>query len=160
MSCILGSRNDRETQNCRHFLGFVLQQCQQSQGWGGVLVAKRRTVVTFGRAFGKRREERGEKREERREERRERRGERREERGEKREERREERRERRGERREERGEKIEREREGRTTPDLSFLIGRVWGVIILSMYASRACIRLRGSYQVILFHANVAVQLA
>ena len=86
VSRILGSRNGRETQNCRHFLGFVLQQSQQSQGWV-VLVAKRRTVVTFGRAFGERREERGEKREERREER-----------GEKREETRERERERDGSR--------------------------------------------------------------
>ena len=27
--------NRRETQNCRHFLRFVLQKCQQSQGLGG-----------------------------------------------------------------------------------------------------------------------------
>ena len=74
-----GIANRRETQNCRHFLRFALQKCQQSQGSGGsssrnaelssllessrvfasqkcqqsqgsggVLVAKRRTVVTFG----------------------------------------------------------------------------------------------------------------
>ena len=84
----------------------------------GVLVAERRTVVTFGpasvstvkreerreRREQARREETGGKREERREERRERREERKEERGEKR----EERRERRGERGEEREERRER----------------------------------------------------
>ena len=72
------NENRRETQNCRHFLRFVLQKCQQSQGsggsWtrnaelsslldssyvfasqkyqpsgiGGVVDAKCRTVVTFG----------------------------------------------------------------------------------------------------------------
>ena len=31
---------------------FASQMCQQSQGSGGVVVAKRRTVVTFGLAFG------------------------------------------------------------------------------------------------------------
>ena len=72
-------QNRRETQNCRHFLRFALQEnhksqgsggswsrspelsslldssrlfasqkCQQSQGSGGVVVAKPRTVVTFG----------------------------------------------------------------------------------------------------------------
>ena len=39
--------NRRETQNCHHFLRFVSQKCQQSQGIGGVVVAKRRTVITF-----------------------------------------------------------------------------------------------------------------
>ena len=34
--------------SCRHFLRFVLQKCQQSRGSGGIVVAKRRTVVTFG----------------------------------------------------------------------------------------------------------------
>ena len=67
--------NRRETQNCRHFLRFILQKCQQSQG-SGVLVAKRRTVVTFGLASGERK---GERREEKREMRGEKRGERREE---------------------------------------------------------------------------------
>ena len=28
-------QNRRETQNCRHFLRFALQKCQQSQGSGG-----------------------------------------------------------------------------------------------------------------------------
>ena len=51
---------------------FASQKCQQSQGSGGVLVAKRRTVVTFGLASGERR---GERREEKREMRGEKRGE-------------------------------------------------------------------------------------
>ena len=33
---------------------FASQKCQQSQGSGGVLVAERRTVVTFGLALGRR----------------------------------------------------------------------------------------------------------
>ena len=41
----------RKTQNCRHFLDFAIQKCQQSQGSGGP-VAKH--VVTFGLAFGRR----------------------------------------------------------------------------------------------------------
>ena len=44
--------NRRETQNCRHFVRFAVQKCQQSQGSGGVLVAKRRIVVTFGLVSG------------------------------------------------------------------------------------------------------------
>ena len=45
---------------------FASQKRQQSQGSGGVVVAKRRTVVTFGLASGERRgEERGERRKER-----------------------------------------------------------------------------------------------
>ena len=43
--------NRREMQNCRHFLRFALQKCQQSQGSGGVVVAKPRTVVNFGLVF-------------------------------------------------------------------------------------------------------------
>ena len=65
---IAGGRG-RETQNCRHFwtrLVFAFQKCQQSQGSRGVVVAKPRTVVTFGLASGERRgEERGERRKER-----------------------------------------------------------------------------------------------
>ena len=109
---------------------FASQKSQQSRRSGGVVVAKRRTVVTFGLASGERKggrreekrcmrgEKRGEKREERRqergekrwerEERREEMGERREERGEKRRERRDERREEREERREDRGGERER----------------------------------------------------
>ena len=77
---------------------FASQKCQQSQGSGGVLVAKRRTVVTFGLASGERQ---GERREEKRYMRGERQEERREEREERREKRGEERRgeERRGEER-------------------------------------------------------------
>ena len=46
---IWGGRG-REAQNCRHFWSrvFASQKCQHSQGSGGVVVAKRRTVVTFG----------------------------------------------------------------------------------------------------------------
>ena len=50
------SGRGRETQNCLLDLRcvFASQQCHKSQGSGGcrVVVAKRRTVVTFGLAFG------------------------------------------------------------------------------------------------------------
>ena len=54
VSTVTGIRKGRgcETQNCRHFWTprvFASQKCQRSQGSGGVVVAKRRTVVTFGR---------------------------------------------------------------------------------------------------------------
>ena len=41
---------DRETQNCRHFWPGLLSSRLKSvvTGIGGVVVAKRRTVVTFG----------------------------------------------------------------------------------------------------------------
>ena len=57
----IGGGRGRETQNCRHFWRkpelsslldssrvFASQKCQQSQGSGGFVVAKPRTVVTFG----------------------------------------------------------------------------------------------------------------
>ena len=128
----------RETQNGRHVWTFASHKCQQLHGAGPgrkrqnitfgllfgrriskvstvtgirrVLVAKRKTVVTFARAFGLQEgERRGDRRGERREERDEARGEKREERG----ERREERDEARGEKREERGEKREMRRKER-----------------------------------------------
>ena len=43
--------NRRDTQNCRHFLRFVLQKSTVT-GIREVLVAKRRTIVTFGLASG------------------------------------------------------------------------------------------------------------
>ena len=111
----------REPQNCHHFWTRVwssrskIPKVPTVTGIGGVLVANRRSVITFGLVFClEREEERGERereqrgedrvdRIERREER-ERRGERREERREKREERREEIHEERGEKKEESGE--------------------------------------------------------
>ena len=47
-----GVANRRETQNCRHFLRFASQKCQQSQGSDRVVIANRRTVVTFGLVSG------------------------------------------------------------------------------------------------------------
>ena len=56
VSTVTGIRGGRgrEAQNCRHFWSrvFASQKCQQSQGSGGVVVAKRRTVVTFGLVSG------------------------------------------------------------------------------------------------------------
>ena len=54
---------------------FASQKCQQSQGSGGVVVVKRRTVVTFGLASRERKRERREEKREMRGERREARGE-------------------------------------------------------------------------------------
>ena len=51
------------------------------------------------------------------------------------------------ERREGRGEERREKRRERTNPDLNFLIGDAWGVIILVTYVSHVCIRVRGSYQ-------------
>ena len=113
----------RERQNCRHFWTCVwfsrFKSVNGHRDLGGVVVAKCRIVVTFGRGreTQKRGERRGEERGEgkKREERREKSIEKREERGEKREERRDERRERREERREResREERGERKREER-----------------------------------------------
>ena len=47
----LAVKNGRETQNCRDFLDFAVQKCQQSPGSGGVLVAKRRIFHFWGRVW-------------------------------------------------------------------------------------------------------------
>ena len=45
--------NRRETQNCRHFwTRLVSSRLKSVTGIGGVVVAKRRTVVTFGLVSG------------------------------------------------------------------------------------------------------------
>ena len=51
------AENRRKTQNCLSSLldlrcVFASEKCQQSRASGGVLVAKRRSVVTVGLAFG------------------------------------------------------------------------------------------------------------
>ena len=52
MSESLQSPKSSRNAELSSFLRFTLQKCQQSQGLGGVVVAKGRTVVTFGLASG------------------------------------------------------------------------------------------------------------
>ena len=52
VSRVLGSRNGRETKICRHFFGLCVANVSTNTGIGMFLVAKRRTVVTFGLALG------------------------------------------------------------------------------------------------------------
>ena len=137
----------RETPNCRRFWTCVGSPRMKSvhglrdRGCPGRETQKCRHFWTRSRVAEERREERRERREERGEERGERKEESIEERGERgdRGEGREKRRERRGERRE--------DDPGPESPDWF----RAWGVIVIAVYASRVCIRVRGSYQAIVF---------
>ena len=48
VSRLFGNRTSSRNAELSHFLRLAFQNCQQSQGSGGVVVPKRRAVVTFG----------------------------------------------------------------------------------------------------------------